>query len=119
MAPLFITANELSPMRLKCAIKLPLDGLVKLSSLYEATQILIKEDAPEFKKFKESLSDVQTSLRIINMNSSLSQANSLDTFSSGSMVINTISEVYALRQMIKTFPTEILDLCCYAMVFRN
>nr|GMC71360.1 replication protein A 70 kDa DNA-binding subunit A-like [Ipomoea batatas]GMC75067.1 replication protein A 70 kDa DNA-binding subunit A-like [Ipomoea batatas] len=33
------------------------------------------------------------------MNSSLSQANSLDTFSSGSMVINTISEVYALRQL--------------------
>ncbi|XP_031099060.1 uncharacterized protein LOC116002983 [Ipomoea triloba] len=74
------------------------NGDVKLSNSYAATHVLINEDAPKFIEFKESISDVQTSLRSINTISSLSQTNFIDTFSSGSMVVNTISEVYVLRQ---------------------
>ncbi|XP_019196181.1 PREDICTED: uncharacterized protein LOC109190185 [Ipomoea nil] len=73
-------------------------GEIKLSSSYDAPNILVNEDIPEIIEFKERLGDVHTPLRSVNTISSPSQKNTFDEFTSGSMVIYTISEVYSLRQ---------------------
>ncbi|XP_031120411.1 replication protein A 70 kDa DNA-binding subunit E-like [Ipomoea triloba] len=73
-------------------------GDTKISSSYDATQIFINEDIPEIHEFRERICGEKTPLRSICSMTSLSAANTLDTFNSGSMIMSTITDVYDKKQ---------------------
>ncbi|XP_019155194.1 PREDICTED: replication protein A 70 kDa DNA-binding subunit A-like [Ipomoea nil] len=72
-------------------------GETKISSSYDATQLFINEDIPEIIDFRESMGGKKTPMRSICSNTSLSPANTFDTFNRESMIMSTISDVYEKR----------------------
>ncbi|XP_031099674.1 uncharacterized protein LOC116003874 [Ipomoea triloba] len=73
-------------------------GETKISSSYDATQIFINEDIPEIHEFRERICGEKTPLRSICSMTSLSTANTLDTFNISSMIMSTITDVYDKKQ---------------------
>ncbi|XP_031116690.1 uncharacterized protein LOC116020352 [Ipomoea triloba] len=73
-------------------------GETKLSSSYDATQLFINEPIPEIIEFRDRICGEKTPMRSICSISSMSAANTFDTFNTGSMIMTTISEVYEKKQ---------------------
>ncbi|XP_031099840.1 replication protein A 70 kDa DNA-binding subunit A-like [Ipomoea triloba] len=68
------------------------------SCSYDATQLFINEDIPEILELRDRICGEKTPMRSICSISSMSAANTFDTFNSGSMIMTTIAEVYEKKQ---------------------
>nr|GMC64446.1 replication protein A 70 kDa DNA-binding subunit D-like [Ipomoea batatas] len=72
---------------------------VKITSSYDATQLLFNGDSTEFLEFRDSLSLQQTPLKSITSNSAYSYGNSSGgDLSSSKMRIITISDIFQNRE---------------------
>nr|GMC67905.1 replication protein A 70 kDa DNA-binding subunit D-like [Ipomoea batatas] len=76
---------------------------VKITSSYDATQLLFNGDSTKFLEFRESLTLQQTPLKSITSNSAYSYGNSSGgDLSSSKMRIITISDIFQNREVHKS-----------------
>nr|GMD60357.1 replication protein A 70 kDa DNA-binding subunit A-like [Ipomoea batatas] len=88
---------------------------VKITSSYDATQLLFNGDSTEFVEFRESLSLQQTPLKSLTSNSAYSYGNSAYSYgnssggdlSSSKMRIITISDIFQNREVMIKIPKEL------------
>nr|GMC90808.1 replication protein A 70 kDa DNA-binding subunit D-like [Ipomoea batatas] len=99
---------------------------VKITSSYDATQLLFNGDSSEFVDFRQSLSLQQTPLKSLTSNSAYSYGNSAYSYgnssggdlSSSKMRIITITDIYQNREVMIKIPKELKIMLGRGLFFK-